>query len=211
MAEGAAKRPFLVGLTGSIGMGKTETGKLFARLGLPVYDADSVVHELYEKAGAGSEAIAKAFPDVVKNGRVDRERLAAAVGGDENAFKKLESIIHPLVRQAEKRFISAAAQRGEELVILDIPLLYETRGAGRMDAVVVVSAPEEVRRERVLSRPGMSLKKLEQISARQVPDAEKRAQADYVIETGKGLEHAFEEVKRVAADLRQRAASKMRS
>jgi len=192
-------------------MGKTETGKLFARLGIPVYDADAVVHDLYEKEGAGAARITEAFPEAVRNGRVDRERLAAAVSGNENAFKKLESIIHPLVREAERKFIAAAVARGDELVILDIPLLYETKGADRMDAVVVVSARAETQRERVLARPGMTLKKLEAISARQVPDAEKRAQADYVIETDKGLEHAFEQVKRVAADLRRRAVLKRRS
>ena len=211
MAEAATKGPLLVGLTGSIGMGKTETGKLFARLGLPVYDADSVVHELYQKGGVGSELIAEAFPEAVRDGRVDRERLAAAVSGNETEFKKLESIIHPLVRAAERKFIAAAVQRGDELVILDIPLLYETKGTDRMDAVVVVSAPEKTQRERVLARPGMTAEKLEAISTRQVPDGEKRAKADYVIETDKGLEHAFEQVKRVAADLRRRAALKRQS
>ena len=195
----------MVGLTGSIGMGKSETLKLFARLGLPVYDADAAVHALYETGGAAVAAIAKAFPDAVTGGRVDRARLAAIVGADERAFKTLETIVHPLVREAEQEFLAAAARRGDEVAILDIPLLFETGGQQRMDAVIVVSAPAEVQRRRVLSRTGMTPGKLEAIHARQVPDAEKRAQADFVIETDKGLEHASEQVKRIAAELHRRA------
>ncbi len=195
----------MVGLTGSIGMGKSETLKLFARLGLPVYDADATVYALYEKGGAAVAAIAKAFPDAVTDGRVDRARLAAIVGTDERAFKTLEAIVHPLVREAEQEFLAAAARRGDEVAILDIPLLFETGGQRRMDAVIVVSAPAAVQRQRVLSRSGMTPEKLEAIHARQVPDAEKRAQADFVIETDKGLEHASEQVKRIAAELHRRA------
>jgi dephospho-CoA kinase len=198
----------MVGLTGSIGMGKSETLKLFARLGLPVYDADATVHALYDQGGAAVAAIAKAFPGVVRDGLVDRARLAPIVGADESAFKTLEAIVHPLVRQMEEKFLAAAAKRGDEVVVLDIPLLFETGGRRRMDAVIVVSAPAEVQRQRVLSRAGMTLEKLEAIQVRQVSDAEKRAQADFVIETGKGLEHAYEQVKRVAAELRRRAEDK---
>jgi dephospho-CoA kinase len=204
--EQRQRKPFLVGLTGSIGMGKSETAKLFRRLGIPVYDADAAVHALYEKGGAAVEPIANAFPGVVKEGRIDRAALTARVQGDEAAFKQLEAIVHPLVREAERAFVMAAAERGEDLVVLDIPLLFETGGQSRMDAVVVVSAPPAVQRARVLARPGMTEEKLAAIEARQVPDVDKRAEADFVIETDKGLEHAFESVKRIVAQLRERAA-----
>jgi dephospho-CoA kinase len=204
--EQRQRKPFLVGLTGSIGMGKSETAKLFRRLGIPVYDADAAVHALYEKGGAAVEPIANAFPGVVKEGRIDRAALTARVQGDEAAFKQLEAIVHPLVREAERAFVMAAAERGEDLVVLDIPLLFETGGQSRVDAVVVVSAPPAVQRARVLARPGMTEEKLAAIEARQVPDVDKRAEADFVIETDKGLEHAFESVKRIVAQLRERAA-----
>ena len=208
MADAAKAKPYMVGLTGSIAMGKTETGKLFASLGLPVYDADAVVHRLYERGGAAVAPVAKAFPTAVHDGRVDREKLTRRVAADQGALAELEAIVHPLVRQAEHEFLAAAAKRNDDVVILDIPLLYETRGEGRMDAVIVVSAPAHVQRERVLARPGMTLEKLEAIHARQVPDVDKRARADFVIETDKGKEHAFAQVKRVAAELRRRAQLK---
>ena len=207
MAEAA---PFRVGLTGSIGMGKSETAKLFARLGLPVFDADATVHALYGPGGAGTAAIAKRFPDAVTAEGVDRVRLAKIVAADASALRELEALVHPLVREAEDRFIEGARARNEELVILDIPLLFETGRDTTMDAIVVVSAPEAVQRERVLKRAGMTLEKLEAILARQVPDAKKRAQADFVIETDKGLDHALAQVKRVAGELRRLAAEKRR-
>jgi dephospho-CoA kinase len=206
----AEAAPFRVGLTGSIGMGKSETAKLFARLGLPVFDADATVHALYGPGGAGTGAIAKRFPDAVTAEGVDRARLAKIVAADASALRELEALVHPLVRDAEDRFIDAARARNEELVILDIPLLFETGRDTTMDAIVVVSAPEPVQRERVLKRPGMTLERLEAILARQVPDAKKRAQADFVIETDKGLDHALAQVKRVAAELRRLAAEKRR-
>jgi dephospho-CoA kinase len=202
------RKPLLVGLTGSIGMGKTETARLFAGLGIPVYSADDVVHALYDKGGAAVERIGRAFPGTVRDGRVDRERLSARLVGDESAFKRLESIVHPLVREAERDFLAAAEKRGEALVVLDIPLLFETGGDSRMDAVVVVSAPASVQRRRVLARAGMTVEKLEAVHARQVPDAEKRAKADFVIETDKGQEHALEAVKTIIAALRERAAGR---
>ncbi len=174
MTERSRDRPFTVGLTGSIGMGKSETLKLFRRLGVPVYDADSAVHALYDKGGAAVSAIAASFPDSVHDGRVDRAKLAERVATDEAAFARLEAIVHPLVRQVEDEFLERVAAVGEEMAVLDIPLLYETGGGKRMDAVVVVSAPAEVQRAGVLSRPGISLEKLEASPARQVPDAEKR-------------------------------------
>ena len=198
----------MIGLTGSIGMGKTETGKLFARLGIPVHDADEVVHRLYDKDGAAVDAIAREFPGTVQDGRVMRDALAATVAGDDPAFRRLEAIVHPLVREAELEFLDDAMKRGDDLVVLDIPLLFETGGEKRMDAVVVVSAPPDVQRERVLSRPGMTLEKLEAMHVRQVPDVDKRRKADFVIETDKGLEHAFAAVQRIVAELRERAARK---
>ena len=199
------KRPLVVGLTGSIGMGKTETARMFAELGIPVYDADAAVHALYELGGAAVGPVAKAFPGSLREGRIDRAVLSRRVAGDDAAFRRLEHIVHPLVAEARERFLLDAERKGADMVVLDIPLLYETGGEKRMDAVVVVSAPAETQRERVLARPGMTLDKLEAIHARQVPDAEKRTKADFIIETGKGLEHAAEAVKRVVAELRARA------
>jgi dephospho-CoA kinase len=206
----AEAAPFRVGLTGSIGMGKSETAKLFARLGLPVFDADATVHALYEPGGGGAAAIARRFPDAVTGDGVDRARLAKIVAANASALRELEALVHPLVREAEDRFIDDARARNEDLVILDIPLLFETGRDKTMDAMVVVSAPEAVQRERVLKRTGMTPEKLEAILARQVPDAKKRAQADFVIETDKGLDHALAQVKRVAAELRRLAAEKRR-
>jgi len=202
--------PFRVGLSGSIGMGKSETGKLFARLGLPVFDADATVHALYGPGGGGAAAIAKRFPEAVTDDAVDRARLASIVGADPSAFGALEALIHPLVRKAEERFFEAARARNEDVVILDIPLLFETGRSESMDAIVVVSAPEAVQRERVLKRPGMTPEKFDAIRARQVSDVDKRAKADFVIETDKGLDDALIQVKRVAAELRRRASEKQR-
>ena len=205
MAEGRAVRSLKAGLTGSIGMGKTETGKMFARLGVTVHDSDAAVHALYAQGGLAVALIAEAFPQAVREGKVDREILAQAVTGDDAAFEQLEAIIHPLVRDVQRDFLKAAAARGDDLVVLDIPLLFETGAEKDMDAVIVVSAPEEVQRKRVLARPGMSQEKLEAIQARQVPDAQKRAKADLVVEAGEGLDHAFEQVKRIVETLRRRA------
>ena len=199
-----ADRPYLVGLTGSIGMGKTETAKMFARLGIPVYDADAAVHRLYEPGGGAVEPIAEAFPGTVVDGRVDRAELTKRVTVDKDAFKKLETIVHPLVGLQQREFLERAAAEGAELVVLDIPLLFETGGHARVDAVVVVSAPHHVQRARVLERPGMTADKLDHILSRQVPDAEKRAQAHFVVETEHGLDHAFAQVKTVVAALQQR-------
>jgi dephospho-CoA kinase len=197
-------RPFRIGLTGSIGMGKTETAKLFRRAGIPVYHADEAVHALYAQGGAAVAPIAAAFPDAVLEGHVDRERLGTIVAGDERAFRQLEARVHPLVGVAPRAFLDKAAREGAEFVVLDIPLLFETGQEGDMDAVVVASAPEAVQRERVLSRPRMTEQMLAAILARQVPDSEKRAKADFVIETDKGLEQAYEQVKRVIAALNER-------
>jgi dephospho-CoA kinase len=197
-----AERPLLIGLTGSIGMGKSETAKLFARLGIPVYDSDAAVHRLYEPGGAAVPEIAKSFPDAVIDGRVDRAALSNRLAGDDAAFRKLEAIVHPLVAEDQRRFMEKATADGAEMVVQDIPLLFETGGHARMDAVVVVSAPSGLQRRRVLERPGMTAEKLDQILSRQMPDEEKRAKAHYVIETDKGLDHAFEQVKAVVAALK---------
>jgi dephospho-CoA kinase len=202
------KRPLLVGLTGSIGMGKSETARLFARLGIPVHDADAAVHRLYEPGGAAVTAIAHAFPDCVAEGRVDRRHLAAHLGKDRSAFAALESIVHPLVASEQRAFIEEAAAKGANMVVLDVPLLFETGRQDDMDAIIVVSAPQEVQRDRVLARTGMSEEALDHILARQMPDVDKRARAHFVVETDKGLDHALEQVKSIVAALRSRASGK---
>lgn len=195
-----ANGPLLIGLTGSIGMGKSETAKLFARLGVPVYDSDAAVHRLYERGGAAVGAIGAAFPGTVTDGFVDRTALSKLVAGHERAFKQLEAIVHPLVAAEQRRFLESA--KDAEMVVLDIPLLFETAGQDRVDAVVVVSAPPDLQRARVLQREGMTPEKLDHILARQMPDAEKRAKAHFVVETDKGLDQAFEQVKAIVAALR---------
>lgn len=199
-----ADRPLLIGLTGSIGMGKTETAKMFARLGVPVYDADAAVHRLYEPGGAAVSEIAKIFPECIKHDRVDRAALGDRVTRDKSAFETLEEIVHPLVAREQLAFLDEARRSGADMVVLDIPLLFESGGHGHVDVTVVVTAPAGVQRERVLARPGMTGDKLDQILARQMPDAEKRAKAHFLVETDKGLAHAFEQVKSIVAALRER-------
>ena len=185
-------------------MGKTETAKMFARLGIPVYDADAAVHRLYEPSGAAVAEIAREFPGTVTDGGVDRAALAECVRDEPNGLRRLEAIVHPLVAREQRTWLERCADAGAEMVVLDIPLLFETGGHARMDAVVVVSAPAEVQRARVLSRPGMTAEKLDHILARQMPDAEKRAQAHFVVETDKGFDHAFAQVKEIVAALQKR-------
>lgn len=199
-----AERPFLLGLTGSIGMGKTETAKMFARLGVPVYDADAAVHALYESGGAAVEPIGEAFPGCVKYGRVDRGALMASILGNTEAFATLEGIVHPLVAAKQRDFIEQAAVGGADLVVLDIPLLFETGAQARMDAVVVVSAPEAIQRQRVLAREGMTPDKFNHILSRQMPDSEKRAKADFVVDTGQSLDHAYDQVRKIVEQIRAR-------
>ncbi len=186
---------FILGLTGSLGMGKSTTARFFADEGVPVHDADAVVHRLYE--GEAVAAIEAAFPGTTVGGKVDRDKLAARVLGDAAALKRLEVIVHPLVHEAECRLIADAAARGEKVAVLDIPLLFETGGEQRVDAVVVVSAPSEVQRSRVLERPGMTMAKLEAILARQMPDAEKRRRADFVVDTSQGFDVARAQVRAI--------------
>lgn len=197
------RKPLFIGLTGSVGMGKTETAKMFADLGIPVYDADAAVRELYVQGGAAVGAIGMAFPGAVKNGEVDRVALSRIVTGDAAAFQRLEEIVHPLVRNYREAFLRQAEREGAPMVVLDIPLLFESGSDRNMDVIVVVSAPEETQRTRVLSRPGMSEEKFTAILARQTPDAEKRAKADFVIDTGKGLDHAKAQVEAIVSALKK--------
>ena len=186
---------FILGLTGSLGMGKSTTARFFAEEGVPVHDADAVVHRLYE--GEAASAIEAAFPGTTTGGKVDRDKVAARVLGDAAALRRLEHIVHPLVQAAEGRMLAEAEARGEKVALLDIPLLFETGGDKRVDAVVVVSAPPEVQRSRVLERAGMTPEKLEAILARQMPDAEKRRRADFVVDTGRGFEAARAQVRAI--------------
>lgn len=176
----------VLGLTGSIGMGKTATAAMFRRLGVPVYDADRAVHEAMAVGGAAVDPVSRAFPGVVKDGAIDRTRLAAAVYGDEGLLGRLEAIVHPLARRARDGFLAAAQKRRAPLVVLEIPLLFETGGEGACDYVAVVTAPAFLQRRRVLARPGMTEQRLRAILARQMSDGEKRARADFVIPTGLG-------------------------
>ena len=180
----------VLGLTGSIGMGKSTTTAMFADAGALVWNADDAVHRLYAKGGAAVGPVAEAFPGVVADGAIDRTRLAKALGSDGAAFRRLEAIVHPLVLKGRLEDLAAADARGVKLAVLDIPLLFETGGDAAVDAVVVVTAPAAVQAERVLARPGMTRERFDAILARQLPDAEKRRRADFVIDTSVGLEAA---------------------
>ena len=182
----------VLGLTGSIGMGKSTTAMMFKDSGVAVHDADATVHKLY--AGKAAPLVEAAFPDTTDENGVNRNRLAKIVVGNEQQMKKLEAIIHPLVRVEEEEFLSNARAAGATLVILDIPLLFETGGEKRVDGVVVVTAPQSVQQQRVLARDAMTIEKLTAILARQYPDVIKRQNADFIIDTSKGLESARNEV-----------------
>jgi dephospho-CoA kinase len=188
-------KPFVIGLTGSIGMGKSETAKLFAAEDIPVFDADAAIHDLY--AGEAAAMIEAGFPGTTRKGAVDRAALSKAVTGDPYALRRLEDLMHPLVADRRDTFLKNA---DAPIVLLDVPLLLET--GIPVDAVVVATAPHYVQRERVLARPGMSEAKFQALVARQMSDAEKRAQAHYLVITDKGLDHAREQVKMILADVR---------
>lgn len=190
----------VLGLTGSIGMGKSTTAGLFAEQGIPVNDADRVVHELYR--GEAVAPIGAAFPDAVRDGMVDRAVLAQTLAKNPAKFRQLEAIVHPLVRERERQFLEAQRVAGADLVVLDIPLLFETGGQDRVDHIVVVSCDADIQRRRVLERPGMTPEKFEMILSRQLPDAEKRARADFIIDTGSGIEVARNRVTEIIAELR---------
>lgn len=176
----------ILGLTGSIGMGKSTTGKLFAEAGVPVYDADATVHKIYESEAV--PAIEAAFPGTTVNGKVDRARLSAHVVHDAAAMKRLEEIVHPMLRSHHQRFLDDAERSGAPVAVVDVPLLFETGGEKRVDAVVVVTTSPEIQRQRILARENMTEEKLDAILARQMPDAEKRRRADFVVDTSHGLD-----------------------
>jgi dephospho-CoA kinase len=195
----------VLGLTGSIGMGKSTVGDFFAESGVPVYDADAVVHRLYE--GDAASLIEAAFPGTTKDGTVDRTRLAQRVIGDAEALRRLEAIVHPLVRRAEEQFLAKAEAAGAAVAVVNIPLLLETGGDRRCDAVVVVSASAETQRARVMSRPGMTEEKFNGLLAQQMPDAEKRRRADFVVDTSKDFDSTRAQVRAIlhkAANLPRR-------
>jgi dephospho-CoA kinase len=194
---------FVLGLTGSIGMGKSTTARLFAEEGVPVHDADAAVHALYE--GEAVAPVEAAFPGTTRDGRVDRALLAQAVVGKPDAMKRLEAIVHPLVAKARDRFLAGARAAGAPMVVLDIPLLFETGGDTIVDAVVVVSAEPEIQRQRVLERAGMTVEKFEALLAKQTPDAEKRRRADYIVDSGHGIEQARQQVREILARIAKMA------
>jgi dephospho-CoA kinase len=196
----------VIGLTGSIGMGKSTTARMFADAGIPVHDSDEAVHRIYE--GPDAALIEKAFPGTLVDGKVDRGRLGERILGDREAMKRLESIVHPLVRRDADAAAARPRAAGAPAVLLDIPLLFETGGTDRVDRIVVVSAPADIQRERVLARPGMTPEKFEAILARQVPDAEKRRRADHVIDTGQGLEPARRAVEAIVEEIRREAGDR---
>jgi len=191
-----------VGLTGSIGMGKSTTAAMFAAEGAPVYDADAEVHKLQGPGGAAVEAVAAAFPGSVKDGAVDRQSLGAQVFGHPERLAQLNGIIYPLLAEGRAKFFADAEAAGADVVVLDIPMLFETGGEARMDAVVVVTAPEHIQRERVLARPGYGAERLDAILARQMHDEEKRARAHFVVDTGQGMDQARRQVRDIMAVLR---------
>ena len=199
----SGERPFILCLTGSLGMGKSRTAQFFAEAGVPVHDADAVVHALYE--GEAVAAIEQAFPGATAAGKVDRAKLAAMVVGDDAALARLEAIVHPLVGAARERFLAAAQAQGAPVVLLDVPLLFETAGERGCDAVVVVSAAPELQRRRAFERPGMSEEKFAALLGKQMPDEEKRRRADFVLDSSQGFDHARAQVRDIL-----RAVAKMR-
>jgi len=199
-------RPYVIGLTGSIAMGKSETAKLFAAEGVAVHDADAAIHRLYGKGGAAAAKIAEIYPQVIRDGAVDRAALSALVTGDSVALARLEALVHPLVVLDRDAFLQEETARGTPIVLLDVPLLFETGAETGMDALVVASAPATVQRQRALERPGMTAEKFERLLARQMPDVEKRAQAHYVVVTDKGLDHARSQVQMILTEIRKKLA-----
>jgi len=194
-----------IGLTGSIGMGKSTTAQMFREAAVPVYDADAAVADLYVRGGAAVEPLEAAFPGVTRDGAVDREALRLRVLGDDAAMTRLNAVVHPLLGRDRLAFHAQAEASGADILVFDIPLLFETGGERNMDAVVVVTAPAEVQRARVLAREGMTPERLDAILARQTPDAQKRERADFVIDTGQGLEAARAAVAQVLAAVRDPA------
>lgn len=190
-----------IGLTGSIAMGKSETAKMFKALDVPVFDADEAVHALYARGGAAVDPVGSLFPSAIVDGAVDRTELAKLVLNNRQALKDLEALVHPLVQEKRRAFIDQARAAGEPLIVLDIPLLFETGAQNTVDKIVVVSAPAEIQRQRALERPGMSEEKFEAILSKQVPDEDKRAQADFVVDSSKGLAAAQAQVRDIVEAL----------
>ena len=197
----------VIGLTGGIGMGKSAAAEYFAQAGVPVFNADACVHSLYE--GEAVEAIEAAFPGVARGGTVDRQLLSERISGSPERLRQLEEIVHPLVVAAEIEFLRQQERNGADMAMLEIPLLFETDAHSRVDVTVVLSAPEAVQRDRVLARPGMTIDKLEHLLARQLPDAEKRDRADYVINSGLPLAGMHAELDRLLESLRGRKGTVM--
>lgn len=194
----------LIGLTGSIGMGKSQTAQIFAEEGVPVYDADAAVHRLYAPGGRAVEPVAALFPETLRDGGIDRAILSTFVIDQPEALRELEKIVHPLVGQEQRSHLLSLAEKGHQQVVLDIPLLFEKQGASRVDVVVVVSAPPDLQRHRVMQRPNMSEEKFLDILSKQVPDAEKRAQADYVVDSSISVDDARRQVRDILQDLEGR-------
>ncbi len=198
----------VIGLTGSIGMGKSTAASRIRALGVPVIDADAIVHKLYTAGGAAVEPIAAAFPGTKsQDGGIDRQKLAAALLADPSAYAKLEAIVHPLVLRTERDQMHAEAAKGADKIVLEIPLLFETGGDARVDVTIVVSAPPEVQRRRVLERPGMTAEKFEQILARQTPDEEKRRRADFVVDTSRSIPETEAQIDRIISQLSGRTGT----
>jgi dephospho-CoA kinase len=193
------KRPFILCLTGSLGMGKSRTATFFAEAGVPVHDSDAVVHALYE--GEAVALIEQAFPGATAGGKVDRAKLAAMVLGDAAALARLEAVVHPLVSQARDRFLAEARAQGAPVVVVDVPLLFETGGQRGCDAVVVVSAPPETQRQRAFERPGMTEEKFAALIAKQMSDAEKRRRADFIVDSSQSFDHARAQVRDILRDV----------
>jgi dephospho-CoA kinase len=200
----------IVGLTGSIGMGKSNAAHVLRRLGVPVHDADAAVHKLLGPGGRAVAKVAELFPRALSGNRIDRKVLGDLVFGDTPALRRLEGILHPLVRQSSRAFVAAAARRRLPVVVLDIPLLYESRGEKSVDLVIVVSASKQVQRQRVMARAGMTEEKFRAILARQVPDVEKRRRADYVVLTGGHRGETYRQLRRIVEELKSRRSVKRR-
>jgi len=193
----------VLGLTGSIGMGKSTAAAMLRHLGVPLFDADAVVHRLIGRGGAAVRRVEEAFPGVQNEaGAIDRQRLAQRVFGHPEELRRLEVILHPMVRTAERRFVARARARGDKLIVLDVPLLYETRGTGRCDCVLVVSAPARLQRDRVMRRPGMTARRFGEIIGAQLPDSEKRRRADFVVPTALSKAATFRRLRAIVDDLR---------
>ncbi len=197
----------IVGLTGSMAMGKSTAASYLKSLGIPVFDSDAAVHALYE--GEAVDTIARAFPGVTHEGRVDRKRLGEIIAGDPEALARLEAIVHPMVRRKQRDFLLAAERRGADLAVLDIPLLFESGAEKLCDAVIVVSAPERIQRERLAARKGMTPEKINDLLSRQMPDAEKRARADFVVDTSGSIPESRAQIDRILATLRDQEGGKI--